>query len=105
MKFYKFVLYKNYFDTGYGITSYLKYAIALVVGGGAIMQQITLNQILIIGIVYAVFCFFLGWFWIENGFLDAQNEVGNQHNPLSKQLRAALKLTADLKEIKRKVYK
>ena len=82
MKHYKFALYKSYFDTGYGITSYLKYAIALF-GLTSLETKLTL----IIFLFYGISCFIVGWWWFKFGYQEAQNEVGNRHNKFVKEVR------------------
>ena len=82
MKGYKFVLHKTYLDKGLGVTGYFKYLIAFF---GLASKDV--NQTLIIAILYALFCYILGWYWINHGYLDAENEVSNQFNPFVKEVR------------------
>lgn len=71
----KLNLYKRYFDTGLGLTNYAKYFIAFF--GLASRKVLTT---LIIGFLYAVFCFFLGWWWLNSDFYKAEVELSNRYN-------------------------
>jgi len=86
MKFYRFALLKTYFDTGFGLTSYVKLLIALY--GLSSLNTITT---LIIAGVYGVCCFFIGWAWFHYGFASATFEVQNRFDPFAKEVRAKLK--------------
>ena len=81
-KFLKFALHKRYFDTGMSVTNYLKYPLVLL--GIAIPN---INYIIIVSIAYAVFCYFLGWWWLNKGMTEAETEVSNRYNPFVKEMR------------------
>ena len=81
-KGYKFCLLKAYFDKGLGLTSYIKYLIAFF---GLASREVYYT--LYIAFIYAILCFFLGWFWYKYKFIDAENEVGNQFNPFVREMR------------------
>ena len=81
-KGYKFCLYKAYFEKGYSITSILKYMIALF-GISSLNVKLTL----LAGFGYAIFCFFLGWWWYKYRFITAELEVQNQFNLFVKEMR------------------
>ena len=85
MKFktkYKITLIKSYFDTGYGITSYFKYGIALF--GLTTLDAVTT---LLIFFFYGLSCFFIGWLYFKYGWVVAQNEVNNKYNLFVKEMR------------------
>ena len=82
MKFYKFVLWKTYFEKGYSITSYLKYVVAI-----AAIKIDSLVTIAWIGVFYAIACFLLGKLWFKYGFMEAEYEVQNNVNPFVREMR------------------
>ncbi len=86
MKFYKLALLKSYFDAGYGITSYLKYMIAFFG-----LASADVKTTLIIGVLYGISCFLIGWIAYQSGFIEAQAEVSNQYNLFQKEIRRKLK--------------
>jgi len=86
MKFYRFALFKAYFDKGYGVTSYLKYLIAA--GGFAAVIDGMKPQILIfIFLFYGFTCFFIGKLWYKYKIADAEKEVDNNINPFVREMR------------------
>ena len=85
MRFYKFALHKRYFDTGFAVTNYLKYPLVLL--GVAIPK---VNAIVVVAILYAVFCYFLGWWWINKGMFAAETEISNQYNLFVQEVRNKL---------------
>ncbi len=82
---YKLVLIKKYFDTGYGLTSPLKWGLAIV---GATLQDIELIKLY--GIIYIILCFVAGWAWIKWDFYTAEQEVNNRLNLFQKEMRKVL---------------
>jgi len=82
MRFFKFCLWKAYFEKGYALTSYVKYVIALF---GLASQDIFWT--LLMGFLYAFVCFFLGWVWFHYHIVDAELEVQNQFNLFVRQMR------------------
>lgn len=81
-KIYKFCLIKAYFDKGLGLTSYVKYFIALF---GIASQDV--SKTLWITFFYAVFCFILGYAWYKYNFIEQEIEVGNKFNLFVKEMR------------------
>ena len=79
---YKICLWKAYFETGYSITNYIKYVIALFG-----LTTLDLKMTMLFAFIYALFCFIFGYFWFKYKFADAASEVGNQFNPLAKEIR------------------
>ena len=58
---YFFLLHKRYFDTGFSILNYAKYPLVLI--GFAIPD---VKAIVLITILFAVICYFTGWWWMVN---------------------------------------
>lgn len=86
MRGYKFCLVKKYFDIGYSLTSYPKYAIA-VFGVASLDVMMTMT----IFFIYGISCFFIGWLWVKYGFFEAENEVSNRFNLFVKEMRRTIK--------------
>lgn len=82
MRGYRFCLIKAYFDKGWGLTNYFKYMIAFY--GLASDDPIST---LIIGLVYGMACFFIGWFWYHSKMIEAEYEVENRFNLFVKEMR------------------
>jgi len=109
MKFYKlkdfntwqmkFAAVKKYFDTGISVTSYFT-KLLMVVGFAAIIEGMTTTTTLIIGGIYTIFCFILGFFWIKIGLFLAEQEISNLYNLFVQQMRQKVMINK-----KRKVYK
>ncbi len=93
----KIVLWKNYFETGYAITNYAKYFIILFGAYDIFINKNNVNLTLFLGILYAIFCFIIGYFWFKGHFQEASAEVGNRYNPLLVELRKRFKLKNKLK--------
>ena len=85
MKFFKFALHKRYFDTGRGVIDYLKYPLVLL--GLAIPN---VKMIIAVASVYAMISYILGWWWVNKGMMDAENEVSNKFNPFVREVRRKL---------------
>ena len=73
---YRIVLYKRFFDTGLGLTSYGKY---ILVAFGFASRNVKLT--LWIGLIYAIGCFFLGRWWHKYGYENMSRKVENSFNP------------------------
>jgi len=87
---YKICLHKQYFDLGYGITSYAKYFIALF-GAYSVMEKVPLKLTLFLLVGYMFFCYAFGWAWIRFGWFTASIEVGNTFNLFVKEMRKVYK--------------
>jgi hypothetical protein len=90
MKYYRLMLWKAYFDEGYGFTSYLKYLIAIIGIGDAIINK-NLLLILLLGLGYGISCFFIGAFIFKSGMKNAMHEVQNNVNPFVREMRKVYK--------------
>lgn len=87
---YRLLLYKAYFDKGFGLTNNLKYPIALFAAYDLVKFQ-SVKTTIIIGIVWVMLCFWIGFFWYRTEFIHAENEVNNKFNPFQIEVRKALK--------------
>ena len=87
MKFYKFALWKAYFDKGYGVTSYLKYLIAIFGIGG-----FPAKYLIPLFLAYGIGCLAVGKIWYKLKIVDAENEVNNIVNPFAEQVRKKLNI-------------
>ncbi len=84
------MLWFTYFETGYGKTGYIKIFIYLL-GFGSAFSDTSLIWTFIAAAIYGVFCQVFGWVWFDKELFAYQAEVGNQHNPLAKELRNSMK--------------
>lgn len=87
---YNLVLWFTYFETGYGKTGYIKIFIYLF-GFGSLVADNSLALTFIFAGVYGIGCLIGGWAWFKFKFYDYQAEVGNQFNPLARELREDMK--------------
>lgn len=85
MKIPKWLWYKRYFDTGYGLTSYMKIIIA---GSGLVLREV--KSVIILGILYGIFCYIVGYIWIKYKLSEADNEISNELNPFQREVREKL---------------
>ena len=79
---YQFCLMKTYLDTGWSLTSYVKYALAFFG-----LKTMSLNQAIASGVFYMIFCFLLGLAWYKWKFIEANNEVANNFNLFQREVR------------------
>lgn len=79
---FKFLLWKRYFDTGYSLTGYVKYAIALFG-----ISSLDVSTTLTLGFVYALVCFAIGYLWYKYKFVEADNEISNRFNLFTREMR------------------
>jgi len=91
-KCYKILLWKAYLDKGWGLTSYIKYAIALF-GVASLNAKATL----ILGCFYMFFCLILGKLWYYFRIIDVENEIANLFNPFAREVRGKLKIRKNKK--------
>lgn len=83
---YKILLWKAYFDKGFGLTNYLKYVLLLF--GWATNDAKTT---IIIAITWACSCLLIGRLWYYYRIIDIENEVSNAFNPFAVEVRRAVK--------------
>lgn len=81
IKFY-FLLWKRYFEMGYNITGYVKYAIALFG-----ISSLNLVVTMVLGALYGGLCFLVGYLWFRYGFMEADNEISNRFNGFVQEMR------------------
>ena len=79
---WRFLLYKRYFDVGYGITSYVKYFIAFFG-----LSSLNVGKTLLLGLLYAVLCSVVGYFWFRGDFAEVDQEIGNRFNLFVREMR------------------
>jgi hypothetical protein len=91
MKFYNLAFYYSAFNTGYGLTSPIKW-VAATFGIGSAIQGYNLLWILFGSVIYFLLCIAVGSLCYKHGWVDAINEVNNRYNPLAKELRGKLKI-------------
>lgn len=77
---------KTYFSKGQGLTGFVKYFLGLY---GLWTKELKL--FLIIGAIYGVACFFIGWIFFKYKWADAEAEVGNIFNPFVKEMRKKIR--------------
>lgn len=77
-----FLLWKRYFDTGWVLTSYVKYIIALFG-----ISSLDVGKTLVIGFIYAIGCVFIGYFWYKYNFVEVDNEISNRFNLFMREMR------------------
>ncbi len=85
-KLYKFCLWKAYFEKGYGLSHYF-FKLVAVLG----ITAGNVKALGIFGVLYAIFCFFLGWGWYHYGVIYQEIEVGNRFNIFVTEMRNSIK--------------
>ena len=96
---YKLLLWKAYVMTGYSLTQILKYIIMVFVGWEVTGGR-DLSKIIGVAVIYAIFCYVLGWVWFKFELVNAEQEISNQFNPFVKQVRSKFVLPKNIKRIK-----
>ena len=84
-RFWRLLLWKLYFNIGFGITNQFKYVILLF--GWVSGEKATTIWIIVI---YLTFCFILGKAWVHFKFIDTENEISNLVNPFQREIRKKL---------------
>lgn len=85
-KKYKILLWKAYFDKGYGVTSYIKWFIALI-GITGFKTSLTL----MLFCLYGFSCLIIGRLWYKFKLIDTEHEVQNIVNPFVREMRQTFK--------------
>jgi len=78
----KLCLWKRYLEVGHSLANYLLYALLFF---GIITRDVKNTMYLFV--VYLIFCFFLGWYWVNYSWLSAEIEVSNRLNPFVHEMR------------------
>lgn len=91
MKLYNLCLHKAYFEKGYSLTSYVKYLIALFG-----LSSLNVRLTMILGLIYALSCYLIGFVWYYFGFIEAEIEVSNRFNLFVKEVRRKIKKKSTL---------
>lgn len=84
---YYFCLWKAYFEKGYGLTALVKYFV-LLYGLNEAMATQDITRTLVLGVIYIIFCFLIGFLWYKFNIIRAEAEVNNQFNYFQQQVRA-----------------
>ena len=82
LKGYKILLWKAYFDKGFGLTNYFKYLLGFY---ALASQEIIIT--LIIALIYSIICLVIGRLWYHYKLIETENEIGNIFNPFVKEMR------------------
>jgi len=93
----KLLLWKYYFDKGFGLTNNIKYIIALF----ALYETVQLQNIKItvaLGGAWAIASFFIGWWWYRKDWNAAELEIANRVNPFVIEMRESLNSTSTKKK-------
>ena len=93
-KTYKAILWKAYFDKGFGLTNQFKYLIVLF--GWATAD---VGMTLLIGILWFIACLIIGRLWFKFKLIDAEHEVQNVVNPFVNEMRSKFGV-ANIKRLK-----
>lgn len=86
MKYFKFALYKYYFDKGLSFTAIIKYLAALF-GLVDVFLNKRLEVVIVLAISYVVLCFAVGLWLYKSGYVAAEHEVSNRVNPFVHEVR------------------
>jgi len=86
MRFYKALLWKAYFDKGYGLTNYFKY---LLLAFGWATDDV--KTTIAVGTLWAFSCLIIGRVWFHYKLIETENEVNNNFNPFQVEVRQAIK--------------
>ena len=90
MKILKILWIKRYFDTGLGLTNYLKWLIAIF-GYYSLAKDLDPIFVISLGILYLLSCILIGWLWIKHKLIEQENEISNILNPFQVEIRKKLK--------------
>ncbi len=79
---WRFCLWKAYFEQGFGLMNYLKYLI-LLFG----LSSLDVSATLILGFIFGISCFFVGWAWYKWNWIRYEKEIQNHFDPFAGQVR------------------
>ncbi len=82
LRWFKFHLWRAYFNCGIGLTQQIKYLI-----GFFGLSSLNVKLTLIIAGIWFIVAFFLGRWWYTSGMVISQNEVGNKFNLFMQEMR------------------
>ena len=88
MRLFKTLLWKAYFDKGFSLTNYFKYAL-LLFGWATADVKTTIT----IGIVWCVVCLVLGRVWFHYKLVETEIEIVNLFDPFAREVRKSLRTT------------
>jgi hypothetical protein len=83
---WRLMLYKRYFDYGFGMTNYFKYFVYLFAASELFISQ-NIKFSIIILLAWGISSFFIGWALYRYGWYAAEIEVSNRANPFVKDVR------------------
>lgn len=81
------MLWKAYFDQGYGWTHYIFKIIAVLGLTTQAFEEVAWG----IG-VYTIFCFIFGWLFYKWKWINYEKEIHNHFDPFAKEVRAKMKI-------------
>ena len=87
MKWFKLALFEAYFNKGYAKLSHLTKILLLVGFADVLATGGDPTRVIIGGILYAIFCLFIGWLIFKVRYIDAELEVENKFNPFVREMR------------------
>lgn len=79
-----FMIHKRFFDTGYGMTGYIK-----TFAGLLSFTTFDVSIIFVTGLLYAVLCYEWGVIWHNYDFVTLDTEISNRFNLFVKEMRQA----------------
>lgn len=82
------LLYKKYFDTGYGHMHYLK--LIITVFGVSWLLEGGYTKTIFWLVAYAGWCYLFGWVWIKWHWLEADMDLNNYFDVFVRQVRRKL---------------
>jgi len=87
----KFILLKTYFGKGNGELSVFKPLIYLGGAAAILTEAVTFEAIVILGILYAILCFAIGWIWDILQLYEFEKEFTNKRDKFVKDMMDNIK--------------
>ena len=78
----KFIIAMTYFNKGYGLTSLVKYGVAVFA-----IKITDYRLAFISGLAYAILCYIVGRLWYKYKLIDTEIEINNRVNPFVREMR------------------